>query len=72
MPENSREKREKNLKRIEENRTQYDEAVRRMKAQLDRIKPSSSSRKPLEKALKRLISQGPTVFDELSAEDFDE
>jgi hypothetical protein len=71
MPENPNGKREKDLLKAYENRKHYEDTVRRMRARLDRTSMSSSSRKPLEKAFKKLIRGGPSVVDELN-EEYDE
>lgn len=70
-PENPIEKRETDLKKADENRQQFKDTVRRMRAHLDRTSLRSHSRKPLEKALKQLIRRGPASFDVLN-EDEDE
>ena len=69
MPESASEKREKNLKAADDNRKQYEDTVRRMRARLDRTSLSSSSRRPLEKAFEKLIRQGPALADEFNEND---
>ena len=56
-------------KKADENRIQFQDAVRRLKAQLDRTPPRSSSRKALEKAYQKLISRGPSAPEESNEED---
>lgn len=68
-PENPIEKRETDLKKADENRQQFKDTVRRMRAQLDRTSLRSHARKPLEKALQHLISRGPSLFDVLNEDD---
>jgi hypothetical protein len=69
-PEDARAKRERDLKKSEDHRKHYEDTVRRLRAQLDRTHLSSASRKPLEKAFQRLLSQGPAAFDEFN-DDYD-
>ena len=61
--------RENDRQKADENQKRYDDMLKRLRATLDRTHLSSVSRKPLEKALQKLLSQGPAAFDELKEDD---